>query len=326
MENKTHVNGLRVKQFREEKQLTQDYIVQKAKEEGVDLSNSTLRRIEGQPDFPCKQKVAEFLSQALELPLPILVCDKNLSSQHQIRLLQRSTGAELLECLLNSEGIEVNIIGEPEQREVRECYLNFHKFLNKRYGYNAWSLKFSYDSFRDSDWDISKKYEQNLENTTREYELRDFIDVFGTADYKLFANFYFRYEPYFDPDWDGVKWLGPTTQRQLEQLKERGLDDDPHWEPIIAEGFGFRTVLKISIAKTECNELYATVDFDPGKLTSRNWRELQSFDEWLKASLTADGIVNPHRFTFAFREENEQAEDYERDMRSQMLSDYRTEQ
>lgn len=303
MDKKIMLDGRLFKQLREKKALSLDYVTAAAAQEGTNLSKSSLQRLEKNSEYTCKSEVGFFLSRVLGLPPAVLFQNDEISSKHELKLNLKKTGAELLESLFSSEGISINIIGEPDEAIIRESFIKFNKHVQKQYGLNAWNQK------------AKHKYLEGLDKIEREYELREFIDCFDDAGYKVYSNFFFRYEPFLDVDYDGCRWMGPINQDDLDDLAKGG---DPYEReyPITPEGYWFRIILQITICKNENEALFQTVDYDPASLSKRNWRKFATFKEYLLTS--ADEEFDPLTFLLNVREERDIVRDEEWEITQQM--------
>ena len=278
---KVKIAGNLVKKIRESKVLTRDFIQEEAKERDIKLSIMTLRRIESDDrEMTWDIKIADFLAGVLDIPTALILPEEGTPSVHSIQLFRMETGAHFKKVLSDSQGFSLELDEEPDAKRIRQLFLEIHKFLdpNNRGDSGRYELNKAADTNK-----IKVKLFKEIE---REFQLRDFIDELKESGYGIFANYFYRYEAFMDPDSDGVTWMGIMTEDDLRRLAlpwEYNFyeDDDPRNFPVSPDGKYWRVILKIIIKKSDENVLNCEVDADPGQLSNESEWQSNTLREFI---------------------------------------------
>lgn len=295
MGKRVKIAGNIAKKIRESKGLSLDAVIAQAKQKGVNLSQSTLQRIEkNDTEKTCNIEHAHFLADFYDIPHALILTEVGVSSQRILSLSVVGTGEQFVEILDACEGFSLEIDGEPNEAHIRNLILKLHDFLSKHYESNR-------------KWHVEYNPNKLIEKTRREYELRDFIDELGLSKYSLFIQHFYRYEAYIDPDEDGVTWMGIQTKDNLKKLaKPQEFDpyyegDDSQYHPIEPDGETFRIIAQITIKKCDDQILKWTVDTDPGQITSKDIWKNKTLREYMLSGETV--TMNHEDFLTAVNEE-----------------------
>ena len=278
---KVKIAGNLVKKIRESKELSRDFIQEKAKERDIKLSLMTLRRIEKDDrKMTWDIKLADFLAGVLDIPTTLILPEEGTPSVHSIQLFRMETGAHFKKVLSDSQGFSLELDEEPDAKRIRQLFLEMHKFLdpNNRGGGGRYKLNKAADR--------NKTTVKLFKEIEREFKLRDFIDELKASGYGIFANHFYRYEAFMDPDSDGVTWMGVMTKDDLDRMsmpwKYRYYDeDDIRGYGTDPDGMSWRVILKIVIKKSDENVLNCEVDADPGQLSNESEWQSNTLREFI---------------------------------------------
>ena len=300
---KVVIDGTSAKQIRERQKLTQENISDAADgKSDVKLSRSTLRRIENDDrskEWPIE--IANFIAGELNIPPALILPEEAFNSKHTIQLSRIETGEKFKEILDNSQGFSLDLDQEPDERRIREKYLETYSYLDNLYGSGV-----HYFINLKNENSILEKY---IDTTKKEFELRNIIDDFSASGYSIFANHFYRYETYFSPDEDGPIWTGLKTKAEYGEMADWENDSDwekdqPGYTHFWGLGTTYRAVLQLKVKKSDDLILDWKVDADPGQLAPDSQHQSNTLRQYMLEGGTSD--MSHHAFISAVREECEQ--------------------
>ena len=145
-------------------------------------------------------ELGNFLAGQLDVPSSYILPEEGTPSKHSIQLSRIETGERFKGILDDCQGFSLQLDGEPDEKKIRELYLELYRLLGEDYGggKDYYKLRSRKNENRD----------ETIEETKRKFELTDYLDDIVASGYSIFAKHFYRYEAFMDPDGDGVTWMG----------------------------------------------------------------------------------------------------------------------
>ena len=147
-------------------------------------------------------------------------------------------------------------------------------------------FKYLKEEFEPDTPPITWRFNDQIHRIQTEYQIRNFIDQLDRNGYRVFAEQFFRFEP-FELRGSNVHWLGPLSENQIwvdgddnfKDLPDNFLDlpddfDLSNWDILeLPDGFSFRLLLQLTIAQSTQKSYLKQVDLYMNQQALSNQRK-----------------------------------------------------